>query len=309
MSGTFLASAPVSPASSPPLRQVIVGALLALVTVSIWSIWIVGTRQAVSEHLPLAWLGLIRYGVPAVLLAPFWWRVGLLPRGVHRRLIALMVAGAGFPFFLAVATGMRFVPSAAIGVLLSGPMPLCVAILSAVVDRERFGASRIAGFALVVAATVAIGGPALLGGAGAGFLFIPAGALLWAFFTIAYRRSGLDPLAAAGIVAAWSALAFLPFALTEGAAAILAADPRVLVTQLLSQGLLSGVVALVSYGGAISRLGASRAAVVTSLAPALAALMAVPWLGEVPTPAMLGGILLALVGVALGSGAVGFKRG
>jgi drug/metabolite transporter (DMT)-like permease len=234
--------------------------------------------------------------------------VGLLPKGVDQRALVLMVVGAGAPFFLVVAAGMRSTPAADIGVLLSGTMPLFVAILSARIDREHFGRSRVAGFALVVAAMVAIGGPALLAGEGFGFLLIPCGAFLWALYTIAFRRSGLAPLSAAGIVAAWSALFLLPVALLDGRSAVLAADPLILGGQVLSQGILSGVVALVAFGGAVQRLGASRSAIISSLSPVLAALMAVPWLGEVPTPAAILGIALAIVGVTLGSGAAKFGR-
>jgi drug/metabolite transporter (DMT)-like permease len=78
--------------------------------------------------------------------------------------------------------------------------------------------------------------------------------------------------------------------------------------QLVSQFVLSGVVALVCYGAAVRMLGSSRAAIFSALAPALAALIAVPWLGEVPTALTIAGIVLAVAGVALGSGAVGFGR-
>ena len=96
----------------------------------------------------------------------------------------------------------------------------------------------------------------------------------------------------------------IPFLVIDGIAPLLATDPLILGGQVLSQGVLSGVVALICYGAAVARLGASRAAVFSALAPALAALIAIPVLGEIPTVLTVVGIGLAVVGVALGSGAV-----
>jgi drug/metabolite transporter (DMT)-like permease len=285
------------------------GGLLALVTVSIWAIWVVGTRQAVTVDLPLGWVGMLRFGVPALLLLPWWWRVGLLPRAVDWRLIALMVAGSGAPFLIIVAIGMRFAEAAEIGVLLPGTMPLFVALLSAAVEGERFAPIRIVGFTLAVAAMLAIGGPALLGGQGLGFLLVPTGAFLWAVYTLAFRRAGLDPATATGMIAAWSTILLLPLAVLESPAGLLRAGPAVFAVQVLSQSILSGVVALVCYGAAVRILGSSRAAIFSALAPALAALIAIPWLGEVPTALTVTGIGLAVVGVALGSGVIASGRG
>ncbi|MBZ0228297.1 MAG: DMT family transporter, partial [Bauldia sp.] len=192
-------------ATSPLVRhRLTIGVLAGAVTVLIWALWIVTTRQAAAVHIPPVWLGIIRFSVPAVALAPFWWRVGLLPRGVDPRLVAIMVAGAGAPFFVLVATGMHYASAAESGVLLGGTMPLFAAVFSAFIDRERFGASRLAGFALVVAAMAAIGGAALVMGQGPGRLLVVLGAAFWAGYTLAFRRSGLSAMPAAGIVAAWS---------------------------------------------------------------------------------------------------------
>jgi drug/metabolite transporter (DMT)-like permease len=285
----------------------ITGSLFGLVTVLIWSQWIVTTRQAVTIDLLVAWIGIFRFALPAVALLPFWWPHGLLPRGIDKRLVALMVAGAGAPFFLTVATGMHGTPAGESGILLGGAMPLFVALLSALVLGERFAPARLAGLALIVAATLAIGGDALVSGDLASRLMVLAGAALWSVFTLAFKRSGLPALAAAGIVAAWSTFILVPLAALEGLQPVLATGPLVVAGQIFSQGVLSGVVALACYGAAVARLGASRAAVLSALPPALAALIAIPVLGEMPTPVAFIGIVLAALGVALASGAVAIR--
>jgi drug/metabolite transporter (DMT)-like permease len=246
----------------------------------------------------------LRFAVPALALAPFWWRLGLLPRGIPLHTLAMMVAGAGAPFFVLVATGMHYASAAESGVLLGGTMPLFAALLSAAIDRERFAASRLAGFALVIIAMGAIGGVAVVQGHGAGRWLLVLGASLWAVYTHAYHRSGLAALPAAGIIAAWSTIVLLPFALMDGSAALLAAGPGVLAGEVLSQGVGSGIVALACYGTAVRILGSSRAALLAALPPAVAAVLAIPILGEVPSPLALGGVVLVAVGVALATGAL-----
>ncbi|MCP4384950.1 MAG: DMT family transporter [Hyphomicrobiales bacterium] len=286
----------------PSRATLLVGGLLAFITVSIWAIWIVGTRQAVTHDIPLAWIGLLRFAVPALLLAPYWWRAGLLPKGLDRRLLALMVIGSGAPFFAVTAFGMNFANAAQIGVLLPGTMPLFVAVLSAAIHGERFGRWRLIGFTVTTVALVLIGGPALLAGQGIGLLLIPFGALLWAVYTLAFRQSGLTARAAAGVVAAWSTLMLLPFAAFTSPLPLLNAPINILAWQIASQSVLSGVIAGVCFGAAVRLVGSSRASIFSALAPALAALIAIPVLGEVPSLTTTIGIGLAVAGVALASG-------
>jgi drug/metabolite transporter (DMT)-like permease len=70
------------------------------------------------------------------------------------------------------------------------------------------------------------------------------------------------------------------------------------------QGVLSGVLAIVLYGTAIARLGATRGAALTALVPPLAALLAVPVLGEWPTAPTAFAIAATTLGVALAAGAL-----
>ena len=84
------------------------GLLAAAAAVTIWAGWIVAVRGAVSGPAGLspADLALLRYGAPALLLAPVWIRLGPLPRGVAVWRVAAMQSIRGdvmetrFPTFL-----------------------------------------------------------------------------------------------------------------------------------------------------------------------------------------------------------------
>ena len=77
-----------------------------------------------------------------------------------------------------------------------------------------------------------------------------------------------------------------------------------IVLQAVLQGVLSGLAGVVLYGIAVDRLGASRAAAMSPLALVMAALIAIPALGEIPDAAAMVGILAATLGVLLASGAL-----
>jgi len=285
-------------------RPALLGWLAALATVTIWAAWAVGTRHAVTHDLPPAALGLLRFGIPALLLAPIAWRIGLFPRGLDP-LKALGLLGSGAPFFLIVAWGMQFAPAAEIGPLLPGTMPLFVALIGWLVFGERLAGLRVFGFALILAGVACIGGYGLLfsgNGAWRGHLLLLTGAGLWGIYTHAYRRSGLSALQAAALIGLWSFLILLPFG---GAPLLRALDHGLdgpVVLQALLQGFLSGVAGIILYGIAINRLGASRAAAVSPLSIVLAALIAIPALNEIPSAAAWIGIVLATLGVVLASG-------
>jgi drug/metabolite transporter (DMT)-like permease len=291
-------------------RDILIGTGAAIFAVTIWAAWIVGTRHAVTGTLPPESVGLLRMAVPALLFAPIWLRVGVAPRD-RRGLLALCVLGAGAPFFIVVATGMKFAPAADIGPLLPGTMPLFAALLAVMVDRERIGGMRLIGYGLIVAGILAIAGRGMFdfsSGAWRGHVLVLLGAFLWAIYTIAFRRSRLGAIEAAALIGFWSTLLLLPFGTLPLAEAWRAGHGWEIAAQAIIQGVFSGILGLVGYGVAVARLGASRAAAFAALAPGMAALIAVPVLGEVPDTAAVVGIVATSVGVALASGAVGARR-
>jgi drug/metabolite transporter (DMT)-like permease len=290
-------------ARSPALRisGTAIGVAAALGAVAIWACWIVATRHAVGHSLEPMALGLLRFAVPALVFAPVWWRTGLKPKDLSWPMMAALL-GFGAPFFLVAGHAMQFAPAPDVAPLLAGAMPLIVA-LAAMWYGEKFELARKLGLALIVIGVVAIVGFGAFGGAWRGHLMLLGAAGIWAVYTLAFKRSGVTAIEAAALVAIWSTVVLLPLG-APGLVHVVAAGHAVdVIAQAAVQGVLSGVVAIVLYGVAITRLGATRGAALTALVPCVAAVLAIPLLGEVPSNATVLGIAAATIGVMLAAGA------
>jgi drug/metabolite transporter (DMT)-like permease len=290
-------------------RDRLIGIGAALFAVSIWGAWIVATRHAVSGHLPPAAAGWLRFVVTAVVLAPAWWRVGLIPR-TGRIPFLFCFLGSGVCFFLVVGNAMRFVPAADVGPLLPGTMPLVVAIILVTFFGEKLGPLRVIGFACIALGVLALGGRGILeahDGSWKGHLLLVTGAVMWSGYTIAFPRAGMSSAEIVGLIGIWSLILLTPFGLPPLIAAVQAGLGLEVLVQLGIQG-VGALVALLAFGVAIEKLGSSRAAAFTGLVPPLAALIAVPVLGEHPDAAAITGIVATGLGVALASGAVSFRH-
>jgi drug/metabolite transporter (DMT)-like permease len=141
-------------------------------------------------------------------------------------------------------------------------------------------------------------------------LFLLA-ALLWAGYSLAFRRSGLAPWHGAALVSAWSTLLVLPlwiwWALHEGSS-LLQVAPETLLFNAVFQGVVAGLLGLWTISAAIIRLGAAQAAAFGALAPVISALGGWWLLGDALS--MLDGlaVVCAVIGVLMASGVLGAPR-
>ncbi|MBX3600006.1 MAG: EamA family transporter [Rubrivivax sp.] len=282
------------------------GLAMGLAAALIGGGWQVATRQATTGAFEPTDLALIRYGVPALVLLPVLARGGLLPPGVPRLLLALLVLGAGLPFGLLAMTGSRHAPAAHMGVLMAAGSPLIAAALAWALWRQRPSPQRLAGLALMALGVALLAGSSLAGWSPAharGDLLFLLAALLWAGYTLGFRRSGLGAWQAAALVNAWSLLLVLPALAWQGGSALARAPAADLGWQLLWQGLLAGLLGLWTYSRAIALLGAAQAAAFGALAPVVSALGGWWWLGDRLGGSDLLAIAAAVAGVLLASGA------
>jgi drug/metabolite transporter (DMT)-like permease len=283
-----------------PQRQYLIGVLFGLAAVSIWAGWFVLTRFGIETSLSIYDLTMLRFGTAGLLLLPVVLRRGLALRQLGGWRLLILIAGAGAPYTLVAAGGLRFAPAAHAGAIIPGMMSLFVALLAVLVLKEKIPAARRIGYALILAGVVGIVGLAApLPGAGYGHLLFLAAALLWACYTIVLRHGRLEPLHAAAIVATGSGVLFLPFYLAIHGLHPIAAPLRDILFQAAFQGIVATIIALFCFGKAVSILGAAAGAAFGALVPVMAAFLAIPILGEVPSLQDWAGILAISAGVYL----------
>ena len=291
-------------------RKLAVGLLAALAAALIGSGWQIASRHGVTTTLGPLEIAVLRYGVPAVVLLPLLLRTGLLPPGLPRRRLGLLVLGGGLPFGLLVLAGAQWAPAAHMGVFMAGSVPLFTALGARLVHDERITGLRLAGLMLIGAGMAVFGASDLADAAHTwrGDLLFILAAMAWALYTLMFRNSGFTPWQGAAVINTWSALLLLPVLLAFGAPKLLTAPWADVAWQALGQGVAAGLLGLVTYMIAIAKLGAARASLSAALVPLSTALGAAWLLGEPLGAGTLVASGLVACGVALASGALG-RRG
>ena len=281
------------------------GALFGFAAVSIWASWSVITRRAVMTSLDEWDIAALRFGVAGLLLSPVLVRRGLAYDRLGWLGLAAIIAGAGAPYALVAAAGLRFAPAYDAGALNPGCMPLFVALIAAIGLGEKLSTTQKSGLGLILAgAVVIVGGHAASWTTSRTFgdaLFLFA-AFLTACFTVVMRYAKLDPLHVAALVSTGSLVIYLPAYLALHGTRLAQMPLADLTGQALFQGILVTIVSLLLYGRAVAILGASGGAAFGALVPALSALFAIPLLGEWPSETDWVGIALISAGVYLASG-------
>jgi drug/metabolite transporter (DMT)-like permease len=221
------------------------------------------------------------------------------------------VIGNGAPSVLLVGVGLLFAPVAHAGALTQGIVPLTVALVAAVVLRERPGPMQVVGFVLILCGGLAIGGIGAVGFGGAesfGHLCFLATAVLFAFYMVAMRHARLDGLHAAAIAAVPSLVIYVPIYVIVFGDRVLQVPLSDILVQALYQGVLTAVVSIALYGRAISLLGASAAGAFVALGPVIAAVISIPVLGEKPSSVEWIAIMGISAGVYLARGGLKPRR-
>jgi drug/metabolite transporter (DMT)-like permease len=279
------------------------GAVFGFAAASIWAGWSVMTRLAVTTRLDAWDIAALRFGVAGLLLSPVVMRRGLARDRLGWPGLAAIMAGLGAPYALAAAGGLRFAPASDQGALNPGCMPLFVALIAAIVLRERLSGTRKLGLSLIMAgALIIVGGHAWSTSRTLGDALFLVAAFLSACFTVVMVQAKLEPLHAAALVSTGSLAIYLPLYLGFFGTRLAQLPLADIAVQVLFQGVVVTIVALLLYGRAVAILGASGGSAFGALVPALSALFAIPLLGEWPNETDWLGIVLISAGVYLASG-------
>jgi drug/metabolite transporter (DMT)-like permease len=293
----------------PKLSPEATGLALGVTAALIWGSYLAMARAGISSGLGAPDIAFIRSGVAGLIMLPWLLRHDPLRlAGIGWRRALVLAALAGPLFVLIGAGGYRFAPLAHGAVLQPAALTIGAMIAATILFGERLTAARIVGIATILSGLVFIAGPGLLHATAStpigDAMFVAAG-LMWAAFSILSKRWGVSPVAATAAVSVLAALIYVPVYLAVTGIEHLAAIPvKILVPQVIVQGVLSGVVAVMAYARAVQLLGPGRAAVFPALVPAVAILLGVPIVGEVPTWFQTTGLALVTSGLLIAIGIV-----
>ncbi|KZM79551.1 DMT family transporter [Cellulosimicrobium sp. I38E] len=279
--------------------------LAVAVTVLLWASAFIGVRAAGHDYEPGS-LALGRQlagsvGLTAI-VAVRWLRSGarpVLPRG--RVLVAVLAWGVGwFSLYNLALNAAEQHLDAGTTALLVNVAPVLVAVLAGLLLGEGFPrrllvgmAAAFAGVAIIAAATSS--GERDVVGVALGL----AAAVLYAGAATSQKRllARVDALTMTWVGCLAGTVALLPFAPTLAADAGSAPASSTWAVVLL--GLGPTAVAFTTWGYALSRLSAGRAAATTYLVPPIVVVLSWLVLDEVPAVVTLAGGALCLAGVAV----------
>lgn len=280
-----------------------------LAAVAIWAAYLAFARAGVNAGLPPVDFVFLRFVTAGAIMLPWLLHKGIGNLGgVGWRRGAALAFFAG-PLFIALGVGgYTFAPLAHGAVVQPSALTLGAMAASWLIFGERPPRERALGVAIILGGLVLIatgkGGAELPGAWRGDLLFIAAG-LFWVGFTILLRHWKIGGIPATAAVAIISAIVVLPaFLATQSFDRLSALPTATLLAQIVVQGLLSGVLAVIAYGKAVEHLGASKAALFPALVPAAALIVGVPIIGELPAATEWLGAVLATAGLAVAMGVV-----
>ena len=300
-----------------------IGLIAALVTILIWTSFIVIARASASHNLlPLDIAFLRILGAGSVLLPWAWWlmrpqrqageKVGSL-FGLSPLPIRITIIGGlfgSFIFSMLSYSAFFFAPAAHASVLMPGSLPLWTTLMAWFMLSQSISKVRAIGLVCIVLGDLLVGGSSLLkafdgGEVWKGDLMFMCAASCWSFYTVLVRREGLDAVRATMAVTAFSCVTFLPlYALVAWLGLIpshLGTAPwQELVFQALFQGIGSVVISGISFNMMVRHYGPVRSTMMTAVVPALSAISAVVLLNEPMYWNLMAGLALVTCGILFG---------
>ena len=279
-------------------RDRALGLLLALVTVLIWSGFILVSRLGAKGSLGALDVAALRFGVSGLVMLPYLLKFGA--GGLRLGQVAVLGVTAGLGYALLAYSGFQYAPAAHAAVLMPGMLPFFTAALAWWLLGERWTRARLVGLVIVAAGIVFLAADEFLRTRGAtwrGDLLFLSASCSWAVYGIYARKWKVQPLQATAVIGVFCLVTYWPVYLLATPVNVLHAPLSEVMIQGVYQGFLAVVVALITYTRALQLLGPNLTTTITSLTPALAALAAVPLLGESLSAMALLGIGIVTLGV------------
>lgn len=275
------------------------GYVFVAITMCIWGGFTITSRLNAQWGISAWDITALRFALAFCILMPiliykkdtaFLWK--------KRPFLLAMIGGVGY--CLTSYSAFHYVPAAHAAIFLNGCIPLCTAVAGFLLFKEPFdrhtwislmimlAAIGIMSFLMYQETGIAFGFGDML------FFF---SAIWWGIFTVLLRQWKLSAWHAMTSVAIWSALIYVPIYLVFLPKNLTEPQPLHLVLQMIFHGIFVVMIATLAYVEAIKRLGAFKTGSIVTLAPFIAAILAVPLLNEPLSRA----IIFGLIGMAVGA--------
>ena len=286
----------------------------AILTVTIWAAYLLGTRYAVSSNFSVEEILILRIVPAAIILTPVMLKFGVVPpRDTNVIGVFMLTVGASalFPYFLSSA--LQFAPASDAGILASGTLPFWSALSAFLLMGDRPNKVRQFGLLCIIAGALSIAIWEILltssNGTWRGHLMFMSAAAFWSVYSVYFKISGLSPLHALSIGTFWASIALVVFISFRGNADFSVIPINDIFTMALLQGVLVGLISTLLYSYAVTNLGPAKTGAIGALTPVLTLLGGWLFLGENITANKLAGMILVTFGVMLASGVIQtFKR-
>lgn len=305
------------------LSKQTIGIAAAIITVVIWTGFIVIARAMAHKTLTPLDIAFVRMiGAGMVMLPWGWWWVrrerqrgapgahwlGLSPYSWRITVTAGTLAAV---LYASLAySGFLYAPAAHASVLLPGMLPLWTTLIALVVIGTPVNRKRWFGLGLIVTGGLLVGGASLLrafegGDIWKGDLMFLGASFSWSAYTVMTRKLTLGAIPATIAVCVFAVFTFVPVYAVLAATGVIVshlreAPWREIVFQALVQGVGSVVISGITFVRMVETFGPIRSTMITAVVPGLSALAAVLLLGEPLYWNLLLGVALVTVGIVFG---------
>ncbi|ENW79308.1 hypothetical protein F908_02785 [Acinetobacter sp. NIPH 284] len=275
------------------------GYLFVCITMCIWGGFTILSRLNLHWHVSAWDLVAMRFAIAFIILMPVLVYKKDLAFLWHPRPVILALTG-GLAYCLTVYTAFLQAPAAHAAIFLNGCIPLCTAVAAYLLFRQPFDKHTWLSLSIMLSALALMSYLMLHEQAsafGIGDILFFLSAVWWGIFTVLLKQWKLSAWHSMASVAIWSALIYLPIYILFIPKHFQEAEPVHLLIQGVFHGVLVVIIATLTYVAAIERLGAFKTGSIVTLAPFIAAVIAVPLLNEPLSPA----IMCGLVGMGIGA--------
>ena len=304
-----------------------IGIASAVITIAIWTSFIVIARFMALKSLTSLDIVLCRIVGAALLLLPWGFfmvrkmrvenpqaATSLWISPLPLKLTVLLGLFGGVGYAVLAYSAFTFAPAAHGSVLMPGLLPLSTALLSVLLLGEVLNKGRKLGLLLILCGGLLVGGASLLqaytdsasgGSVWKGDVLFVCASSCWAFYTVLCRKHKLEAVPTTIAVIVFCAFTYIPiYGLLVGAGAIASklstAPVWEIAFQTFYQGMGSVVISGIAFTQMIRYFGPVRSTMLTAIVPGLSALGAVIFLGEPLGIHLIMGLALVTLGIIVG---------